>query len=192
MESGIEFCGKALPECVEPVLGLRDGQASLAAWYGDPLPVDEAECLYGDTQSRLRSGLCAGRPVGQLLLLQLLCRNWMGFPVALEFAQLAASATDRRYRALLELVYGQLLMSCKRRPALQHLGTGFSLASDYLDASEYFLLVRRHELLGYIPLTDERLEPRGLQALLAEAGVIMRLRGERRREYREPHLDTLG
>ena len=173
-------------------LGLGERQASLAAWYGEPLMAADAARLYAGAEKSLCYRLCAGLPVFQLQVLQLLCHYRMDVPVSLEYRQLAASAREKRDRALLEIVYGQLLLSCRQRPALQHLDSGFRLAADYLEATDYFLLVRRHDLLRHIPLSAAQLAPQGLQSLLAEAAVIRQLQGARRHACSAAHYDTTG
>jgi hypothetical protein len=180
------------PGAVETARSLGERQASLAAWYAEPLSVADAARLYAGTEKSLRYRLCTGLPVFQLQVLQLLCHYRMDVPVSLEYQQLAASAMEKHDRALLEIVYGQLLFSCRQRPALQHLDRGFSLAAGYLEATDYFLLVRRHDLLRHIPLADARVAPQGLQSLLAEAAVIRQLRGAARDHCSVSHQDTIG
>jgi len=177
---------------METAVGLGERQASLAAWYGEPLAVVDAESLYAGAEQTLRSRLCAGLPVFQLHVLQLLARYWIGVPVSLAYQQLAASAAGKRDRALLEIVCGQLLLSRRQRPALQHLDCGFRLAAGYLEAADYFLLVRRHDLLRHLSLSTVQLAPQGLQSLLAEAAVIRQLQGAGRLACSAAHLDTIG
>jgi len=172
--------------------GLAGRQASLGAWYGEPLAAVDAGRLCAEAERLLRYRLCAGRPVFQLQVLQLLGRYWMGNSISLDYRQLAASTRVQRDRALLELVFGQLLLSRKLRPALQHLDNGFRLAVEHLEVVDYFRLVRRHDLLRYLPLSDEAAAPQGLQSLLAEAAVIRRLRGAERFARGVSHHDTLG
>jgi hypothetical protein len=180
------------PGAFETARGLGERQASLATWYGEPLSASDAERLNAGTGKALRFSLCAGMPVFQLQLQQLLGHYWMDVSIALEYRQLAASATDKRDRALLEIVYGQLLFSRRQSPALLHLDRGFSLAADHFAATDYFLLVRRHDLLRHIPLSDVRVAPQGLQSLLAEAAVIRQLQGAGRHIRSESHYDTIG
>jgi hypothetical protein len=106
----------------------------------------------------------------------MICHYWMHSDCAFEYRQLSALADDDKELALLELVYGQLMISRKRLPARQHLARGFSLAARYLDTAEYFLVVRRHELLACLALSGPPAFPRNLQSLLTEAAVIRRLR----------------
>ena len=173
-------------------LGLARQRASLAAWYGEPLAASDARRVCAEAERLLRSQLCAGRPVFQLQLMQLLGRYWMGNSILLGYRHLAASTGAQRDRALLEIVFGQLLMSRKQRPALSHLDSGFRLAADYIEATDYLLLVRRHDLLRHIPLSDKAAVPQGLESLLAEAAVIRQLRGAERYACRVSHHDTLG
>jgi hypothetical protein len=167
-------------------------QVSLVDWYGEPLDTGDAEHLYARTEKALMARLCAGLPVFHLQVMQLLCHYWMDVSILLEYRQLMALASGKRDRALLELVYGQLLLSKRRNPALQHLDHGFRLAAGYLEAQDYFPLVRRHELLRYLPLSDAGVAPQGLQSLLAEAAVIRQLQGARRHTCSGSHYDTLG
>lgn len=180
------------PGAIVTALALGEPRPSLAAWYGEPMAAAAAACLYTDTEKALRSRLCAGLPAFQLHILQLLGHYWMDVSIALEYQQLAASATGQRDRALLEIVYGQLLFSRRQQPALEHLDRGFRLAAGSLGAQDYFLLVRRHELLRHIPLSATRAAPQGLQSLLAEAAVIRRLQGAARRSCCNSHHDTIG
>jgi hypothetical protein len=93
---------------------------------------------------------------------------------------------------LLELVYGQLLISRKLQPATIHLEQGFMRAACYLDSGDYLRLLRRHELLGYLVLTDTPADPQPLDALLSEAAVIRRLRENTGRRNENDHHDTVG
>ena len=171
---------------------LAPGQASLAAWYADPLAGAVAENLEAASVQALQQCLRSGAPCFQLQLLQLLCRYWQAGAVARDYAQLLVAADSTRERALLELIYGQLLVCRKYRQAHRHLQRGFSLAATQLAAADYFTLLRRHELLGYLCLADTPAPPRDLDALLAEAAVIRCLCGEQASEYRSAHLDTVG
>ena len=166
--------------------------ASLVAWYADPLAQDMAAELHASTERALQACLRAAASCFQLRVLQLVCRFWRAEPVTLEYGQLRVSAASAREQALLELVYGQLLVSCKYRQGPRHLERGFALAAPQLDAADYFRLVRRHESLGYLYMSDTASLPQALDALLVEAAVIRRLREGTGRHYRCAHLDTVG
>jgi hypothetical protein len=167
-------------------------QLSLAGWYANIIAPQQAAVLLAAAQSQWQVRLCAGRSGFGPRLQQLICHFWLGGGIDLEYASLAAAAGNDCERALLELVCGQLLISGKLRRALPHLQAGFSLAAEYLEAADYFHLVRRHELLRYIALRETPAPARNLEALLAEAAVIERLRvGEGRRDG-HTHHDTVG
>ncbi|GMQ88323.1 MAG: hypothetical protein BMS9Abin08_1561 [Gammaproteobacteria bacterium] len=165
---------------------------SLSGRYGDPVSKDVAQRLAAIAQYKLRRCLREGGACFQLHVLLLICHFREGCSIELEYEQLAASSGTGRERALLGLVYGQLLISCKCRDAVQHLRKGFSLAVDFLDSSDYFCLVRQHELLDYLPVLPKPSPPFKLEALLTEAGVIKRLQEDTGRRYDNTHHDTVG
>jgi hypothetical protein len=165
---------------------------SLAGWYGNSLTHRQATALQAAAQRLLCDRLRQGRAGFRPRLLQLVCRFWLGSAVELEYASLAAAAGNDYERALLELVFGQLLISRKCRRALPHLQAGFNLAAGYLEPADYFRLLRRHELLGYLGLGDGLAPARNLAVLLTEAAVIERLRSGEGRQFESTHRDTVG
>lgn len=171
---------------------LKSARPSLTGWYADPMDAPAAQVLLDRAHRRLRSRLCCGGRCFQLHVLRMLCHHWLQSDSALDFRQLSALASDDSERALVELVYGQLLISGKRLPAWQHLERGFSLAARLLDTVDYLLLLRRHDLLEYLPLSGSPVAAQDLQSLLKEAAVISRLRGNERRVHKSSHRDTLG
>lgn len=170
---------------------LKTAWPSLAGWYADPIAAPEARVLLDTAQRRLQSRLCRGGRCFPLHMLRMICHHWLQSGSALDYQQLSTLACDDSERALVELVYGQLLISGKRLPARQHLARGFSLAARHLETADYFLLVRRHELLGCLPLSGAPAAPQDLRSLLKEAAVIRRLQDGERRAYKNPHCDTL-
>jgi hypothetical protein len=171
---------------------LKSARPSLTGWYADPLAAAEAQALLDRADRRLRSRLCRGGRCFQLHVLRMICHHWLQSDSALDFRQLSALASDDSERALVELVYGQLLISGKRLPARQHLARGFSLAARHLDTVDYLLLLRRHDLLEYLTLSGSPVAAQDLRSLLNEAAVISRLRGNERRVHKSSHRDTLG
>jgi hypothetical protein len=171
---------------------LKSARPSLTGWYADPIAAPEVQVLLDRTMRRLRSRLCSGGRCFSLHVLSMICHHWLQCGSALDYQQLSALACDDSERALVELVYGQLLISGKRLPARQHLARGFSLAARLLDTVDYLLLLKRHDLLEYLPLSDDPVVAKGLWSLLKEAAVIRRLRGNERRVHQSPHRDTLG
>ena len=171
---------------------LKPGWPSLAGWYADPIAAPDARALLDSAQRRLRSRLCRGDRCFPLHVLRMICHHWLQSGSALDYQQLSTLACDDSKRVLVELVYGQLLISGKRLPARQHLARGFSLAAGHLETADYFLLLRQHELLDYLPLSGTPAAPQDLQSLLKEAAVIRRLQDGERRVHENPHCDTLG
>lgn len=175
-----------------PIRLLGQNPSSLATWYADPLTTGAAEELHTRAERALQACLRTGTPCFQLRVLQLVCHFWLAEAINLEYERLLVSATGGCEQALLELVHGQLLISCKYRLAQRHLERGFRLAAPQLDAADYFHMVRRHELLGYLRMSDMPSRPQTLDALLVEAAVIRRLQEGEGRQYHGAHLDTVG
>ena len=167
-------------------------QPSLSAWYAEPLAEVEATALHACAQDALQQRLCGNRAAFPLHVLQLACDFWRRADVAAHYESLAAASGSRRDQALLELVYGQLLMACKLRPATVHLARGFGLAVPWLASAGYFELVRRHELLSCLCLSDSPVPAQGLTELLSEAAVVRRMRDPQRHNSTGGHRDTVG
>lgn len=171
---------------------LTEGAPDLALWYGDPLSRQHATRLQRAMQVELHTRLCRGESCFPLHVLRLVCGYRTAAGNRLEYEQLAALAQEDIERALLELVYGQLLISCKLLPANWHLAKGFLLAADYLAPPAYFRLLRQHELLGLLRLTDIPAPALKLETLLREAAVIERLQYAGSGRHENSHTDTVG
>ncbi len=97
----------------------------LGRWFAEPLEVETAERLFGEItirmEKRLRHG--GGTLCCRLQLMQ--AKFWQGVPISDDYEALQhlASCTPHG-RALLELVYGQLLLSRQLSGALEHLDKG--------------------------------------------------------------------
>ena len=164
----------------------------LSEWYATPLTRSRLVYLQSALQQELQTRLCNGASCYALHLLQFVCRFQYRIDVQLDYQQLLAAVQNVPEQALLELVYGQLLASCKQTGAHQHLADGFALAAEYLSSADYFRLVRQHELLGWLALADTASAPQQLQSLLAEAAVIKQLQGDTGVPFGATHRDTLG
>lgn len=171
---------------------LKPARPALSGWYGDPMTDSSARALLDDTERRLRSRLCHGGRCLPLHVLRMICRYWLRFDIALDYRQLCAIVGDAGDRALVELVYGQLLITGRRLGAREHLARGFSLAARLLGAAEYFALLRRHELLESLPLSETSAGAQRLDSLLRQAAVIRRLREAERQRPGNVHHDTVG
>ena len=160
-------------------LGELDWPWPLAGWYAVPMARDEA-------RRRLVNRELAQKTTPGSDLRDQILGFWAEGPQRLHFAPLLATAHGKEL-ALLRLVQGQLLMSVRLAGAMAHLDAGFQAAAPFLAPHDYFILLRRHELLRRLPLGDRPRTPAGLEALLVEA----RLRG-RRRAFRHRPGDTIG
>lgn len=175
-----------------PAALLADTGPALEAWYADPLSRAEARRLQEAARCQRRERLCRGKSCFRLELLELVCHCWLDRDAALKYGQLAALPLDDAGRALLELVYGQLLISRKLQAARPHLERGFALAARHLASPDYFVLLGRHERLDRLPLGNTAARPAPLQALLNEAGVIAQLTERQRTLHAQTHCDTVG
>jgi len=172
---------------------LRDrAPAGLAGWYATPLAAHAASDLLELAQADILHRLRDGGDYHQLHVLVLLCRFWLDRDGQAEYRELAEHCADGHARALLELVYGQLLASCKLAGAARHLAQGFRQAAGLLCNSDYFHVMHRHELLDYLPLAECPAPALDLPELLAEAAVIRRLQDRAVRRVPGSRLDTLG
>ncbi len=151
-----------------------DGHGPLARWYGNPLAAAQARALLAaieQRRTRSRSRRCR-----TCLLQTVIARFWLGDDVAADIAHLnALFRTTPHGAALVELIYGQLLMSRRLHGATRHLEQGFHRASRLLTADDYFILLRRHQILARLPLSDVALPPANLATLVTTAAVIARM-----------------
>jgi hypothetical protein len=124
----------------------------------------------------------------------MIVRYWLGYDIAAAYQNTLAPLRRRHDRALLKLCYGQLLMARKVETAWQHLDSGFELAANILQAEEYFLVLKRHQLLHALALSATPSSPMRLDELLNEAEVIQRITGARGGTHRltvgQSHHDT--
>jgi len=185
------YTGK-FPDAGVPAAGLLEARPPLTGWYATPLDRDRLTGLQLAAEAGLQRSRCRGTPEFGPQLLRLVCRSLGGADVSGEYHRLARTGPGTREAALLELVYGQLLVCRKRLPATTHLERGCIQAAGFLETCDYFGLVRRHETLGYLALTECAGEPLPLHALLTEGAVIRRLRAGRRCVTEHAHHDTVG
>lgn len=168
-------------------------EASLGDWFAEPMDRTLAGTLLEKARQAMQRSIVIGQPGYELRILELITSYWLDRPVENLFTSLSAVLDNRYQRALLALVYGQLLMSRKQAGAMAHLDTGFRLASNILSAQDYFNLMQRHDLLRRLPVSTGQTRPQSLTALLAEANVIQQICGTGVREAivgQKP--DTLG
>ena len=164
---------------------------SLAAWLADPLPASDAETWSGTIRQQLRTCHARGRPCFQVRLAEIIARHWRGQDTAMNYQNLLAILDSDRHRAQLDLCYGQLLIACKRLGAWRYLDDGFQRSANLLGSEEYFTVLRRHNRLRYLSLSENGADPVELDGLLREAAVISRLTGRGRRLVNAKHQDTV-
>jgi len=178
----------------DPIRWLQaEADFSLAAWYASPLTQIQATALQTQARLCLQQAMTGGTNSLVPRLADVIAGFWLGRDVNHDYRSLMATLPETQ-RASVELVYGQLLMSCKRSSAMLHLERGFELVTAMLAPAAYFVLLRRHTLLSYLVLTPAGSPPQTLGDLLREARVIQRLsdrRGVLRGSYNS-HDDTLG
>jgi hypothetical protein len=156
---------------------VESAENSLADWFAEPLPVARARTSLVALGRRTGAGSGGpGRAFG-VRLAEMVCRYWAGLDTEADYRNLSALYRRPRQRAVLELVSGQLLIACRLQGAWGHLDRGFSLAARLLAAEDYFVVLRRHELLRQLPLFPSPARPATLEDLLSEARIIARLRG---------------
>lgn len=168
-----------------------DADLPRVAWYAAPLPPEAAADLHAQARQAEQRALTSGSQPLAPRLAELVAGFWLGRAVALDYRSLVATLPAES-QALVELIYGQLLISRKLAGALEHLDRGFVLAVPQLAPGEYFTLLRRHETLRALPLGATASAPQTLADLLTEARVIRRLQPAARRPSVHPHDDTLG
>jgi hypothetical protein len=125
----------------------------------------------------------------------MLAQYWLGHSIHDAYLMLQpAVARSTRGRALLELLYGQLLLSRRLAAGMAHLEQGFRLAANLFAAGDYLQVMNRHNLLRQLPLSDTPTEAETLEALLTSARVIERMRQPdgTRQAYRHNPKDTYG
>ena len=177
---------------IDPHLLLQpDAELPHAGWYAAPLAADTAKGLHAKARQAVQQALASGVPPLAPKLAEMIAGFWLGRAAALDHRSLVATQPPES-QALVELIYGQLLVSRRLAGALEHLDRGFRLAIPYLAPGEYFTLLRRHELLRALPLHATASAAQTLPDLLTEARVIHRLQPPGRRRTAHPHDDTLG
>jgi hypothetical protein len=181
-------------ESLEPVhhILLDTGQAALVDWYATPVPHRQAEALLIAAQEAVQQCLRTGECGFQAQLLAMICHWWLRPEVKAAYEELLQTVSSPHQRALLHLVYGQLLASRKLETAKEQLTSGFRWAAALLSSADYFRLLRRHEMLGMLVFGKHAAAAQDLPALLAEAAVIERLQRGSRPGYNSGHHDTLG
>lgn len=183
---------KLYPEAIAALLTV-DGQPALDAWYAEPLTRRQAERLAQLARKALQQAYARGGAGYELRILEMVAGFWLDQPVDHLYASLAAVPASQRQKALLELVYGQLLVSRRLDSAQSHLDSGFHLAADLFEPDSYFELMHRHDLLSELQPCSRPVPAQPLPLLLNEAKIIRRIEPRRTRVNHAGRIpDTLG
>lgn len=167
-------------------------QPPLAGWYAAPMAPAVAAELHTQARQAQQRQLADQGNRFPARLAELIACYWLGRGIDLVCQSLLATARVEQ-QALVELVYGQLLISRKLVGAREHLQRGFTLAIPMLQPAEYFAVLRCHEVLSTLILTATPADGQTLFNLLNEARVIKQLQpnsGRIRPGHRDD--DTLG
>lgn len=166
----------------------------LGSWYGDPLTRQQALRLVEWVTARRQQQLLRGTSCRLCSLAELVARYWLDSELQTgRYHHLREVLKNSPHgRAMLELIYGQLLMSRRITGAWRHLEDGFELARMLFSQHDYFSVLKRHQQLRPLPLGKRPLPAEPLQQLLTSARVIAQLQNDEpvRRVHRRDHTDT--
>lgn len=166
----------------------------LGDWYADPITNSSADNLQRRARQALQRGYARGEDCFAARVQDIAANFWLGRSIEADHRSLAATSTDEHQHALIDLVFGQLLISCKLVGAVYYLDAGFSRAANLLKPADYFRVLKRHELLRHLVLGRQRAAAQDLASLLGEARIIARLGGITATSGRCRHSpdDTVG
>lgn len=140
-------------------------EAALADWHGDPVSPNMASNWLNSADNRNADALT--RLVG---------RYWAGLRCDVLLAELQRNANNAQQTALIDLVWGQLLMARRLEGAMAHLNRGFDVAAPLLSARDYLRVLKRHQTLSWLVLNPVPSPPQTLTDLIRLAEVTRRLR----------------
>lgn len=165
---------------------------TLSGWHAAILDNPSAERLLNEALEAEQN--CLLNTVSTLYprVQKMIARFWLGKNIDHEFRSLCKTFNDPYEQAQVYLVHGQLLMSKKIYGAMESLGKAFLLATPFLEADEYFTVLKRHEKLAHLVLTKTGSSAQELEELLKEAFVIEKLAGSKTGRVSKNHKDTLG
>lgn len=167
-----------------------DNDHSLSDWYAQPLTVQEA----AERLASIRAQRKQNSSASSLRIEEIIARFWLGRDIKGDVDNYLADCEIESNEALITLVYGQLLMSRKCKGAMDYLHAGLRMASRHFQDAAYLEVMRRHELLNFIVLSNQPSRALTLQELLREAAVIKKLKGKKdyHCDIRSDKTDTVG
>ncbi len=168
---------------------------TLGIWYADPLSPEQARRLLELSDERERKRKRHSGSTLTCKIQRMIARFWLDGDIHDTYMMLRPAAKRSAHgRALLELIYGQLLLSRHLSEGLPHLEWGFRPAANLFTAGDYLEVMNRHRLLCQLPLSDTPAHAEPLKVLLTSARVIERMKqsGSTRPSYRHDPKDTYG
>lgn len=171
----------------------RQQTLCLSAWQAEPVSQATASEMLEGVRVHLQHAYHNGSETPILKIMEMTALFQLGQYQYADFNNLMCTLDSEKYRALACLVYGQLLVSQKYSGAHEMLKQGFDRIQPWLQADEYFTLLKRHQQLASLALSQSGSDALSLQELLNEAAVVRKLQGEvRDRTHRGKQTDTLG
>jgi hypothetical protein len=171
------------------------GLGILARWYAEPLSREEAEALLALAERREQAKLKRFARSHIAPLLKLIALHWLGEPTGEYYRHLISKRSASIHAEILKpMIYGQLLMSSKTEGAMTYLDDAFHRARLLLRSEDYFVLMKRHQVLRHIPLSAEAAKGETLENLLKTGSVIGRMEQSHggRPEFSHDPNDTYG
>ncbi|MCB1737197.1 MAG: hypothetical protein KDI42_03635 [Gammaproteobacteria bacterium] len=155
-------------------LHMDSPEAALADWHGDPVPTN----WHGDpVPTNLASDwLNVTDNRNSDALARLVARYWAGLRCDVLLDELQRNACNAQQTALIDLVWGQLLMARRLEGAMAWLNRGFNTAAPFLSARDYLRVLKRHQTLNWLILDPKPSPPLTLPDLIRLADVTRRLR----------------
>ena len=167
----------------------------LARWYAEPLSHEEAQALLSLSERREQERLKRNGTAYLSPLLKLIALHWLEAPTESHYHYLISKKSKSIHADVLTpLIYGQLLMSRKQVGAMDYLEKAFHRATSLLRPEDYFVLMKRHQVLKQIPLSEQASQGVSLDALIKTGSVIGRMEESHggRPEFRHDPNDTYG
>lgn len=173
----------------------REPTGILARWYAEPLSIAQAQALLKLSVEREQQLLKrSGRPYTAPLL-RLIALHWLGEPIEGHYQHLMSRRSRSLHLEILKpLIYGQLLISRRREGAMAYLDLAFQQARLLLRPEDYFVVLKRHQLLQTLPPGETQSKGETLTSLLTTAAVIERMKESQRERLSFKHdpNDTYG
>ncbi len=165
----------------------------LSAWFAEPQTNALASENIEGVGRLLQQAYLKGAETPLLKIMDMVARYWLDHFSQVDFDNQLSTLGSEKYRAMASLVYGQLLLSRKRSGAHDMLKQGFDRIQPWLQADEYFTLLKRHKQLSVLSLGQSASAALSLQALLNEAVVVRNILGDgHARPRNDDRSDTLG